>query len=369
MRHDVVADRIPLPAQMNIRARAIHRRLEPLRRSKDPLHRARILPVKRRKLRAIRRAPCNPCVPGLHLGLAAIEILSPHRVDRLRITDAGLKGKRIRPRFKSQPVIRRIRIPEETRLIQTDPLAPCRDGTILSHLPADIRPVKLHIFVARLAKTHERRHASVHRHLRSHFCLRRNTQTRIFVTRHVPGTMMDILLRISHALQKIEETQTVIPAPGNISLLLLQISYTHAKRRELAAILLGKFLGHSSVSIAELIFLRKKTSRDLCPLITSHISLPAEHPVRIPGNDPFLRQLRNSLIRPVIRRNVCEGVRSQRHRAHHRKRQKRRQPFPLHHTLRTISENPTDFPPYFSSIMQYPLNEQIQLLRKLKSFR
>lgn len=41
MRHDVVADRIPLPAQMNIRARAIHRRLEPLRRSKDPF----IVPV------------------------------------------------------------------------------------------------------------------------------------------------------------------------------------------------------------------------------------------------------------------------------------------------------------------------------------
>ena len=90
--------------------------------------------------------------------------------------------------------------------------------------------------------------------------------------------------------------------------LIFQLVYPHTQVIQFAGIISGQLIQRSLLVSGEGIFLRHEAGYDLSHFITGNIFISFKGSIRIAINDAFVCQLADSLVGPVIRGYVGEGI-------------------------------------------------------------
>ena len=98
--------------------------------------------------------------------------------------------------------------------------------------------------------------------------------------------------------------------PLNIVSLSLQISYANAQVSQLIGELSSQFVNQSLVVVVSSIGLSHSLCNNLSHLITAHVLVTNIGAIAITVNNTILYQLSNSIICPMISRNISERISS-----------------------------------------------------------
>ena len=123
-----------------------------------------------------------------------------------------------------------------------------------------------------------------------------------------------ISLRISVLILSCEVSSTPVITnktfPLNIVSLSLQISYANAQVSQLIGELSSQFVNQSLVVVVSSIGLSHSLCNNLSHLITAHVLVTNIGAIAITVNNTILYQLSNSIICPMISRNISERISS-----------------------------------------------------------